>query len=178
MAIRTAGGRSEDDKVPHVDLKPLYTVRFHYPDGWSVGLEGELGREEHHFYFAEGTCEGFLSGRFRAANHPRRRADATFQMNMQGFIETADGALVMADYQGYGRVFKQDARELRGSTWNIRQVVGAAWHVTSDERYTRLNDAVCLISGEVRAPAREGIEQRDVELMFQVSEAVWTPPPD
>jgi hypothetical protein len=39
-------------------LEPLYTIRFFYPDGWSVDLVGKKGTEEDHFYFAEGMCEG------------------------------------------------------------------------------------------------------------------------
>ena len=86
-----------------MQLRPLYTVRFIYPDGWDVELTGSGGTEEQHFYFAEGRCEGVVAGKFRAANHPRRRTDLTFAMDMQGFIQTDDGGLVMVDYQGFGR---------------------------------------------------------------------------
>jgi hypothetical protein len=120
-----------------MQLRPLYTVRFHYPDGWHVDLVGDAGTEEHHYYFAEGRCEGALAGRFRAGNHPRRRTDRTVAMNMQGFIETDDGALIMTEYKGYGRAYPPGRR----------QVVGAAWHVTSHEKYKHLNDAICVISG-------------------------------
>ena len=51
-------------------LEHLYRVRFTYPEGWSVGLEGGW---EQHLYLAEGRCEGALSGRFRGANFPLRR---------------------------------------------------------------------------------------------------------
>ena len=150
-------------------LQPLYTVRFRYPDGWEVALEGEGGREEMHYYFAEGTCGGTITGRFRAGNHPRRRADRTMAMNMQGFIETDDGAMVMVDYQGYGRRYPAGRR----------QVVGAAWHVTDHDNYKRLNDCICVIAGEVRVPTSippEQIKQADVELVFDVSELIWEPP--
>ena len=56
-------------------LTPLYTLRYHYPDGWGVALSGPKGTEELDFYFAEGRCEGLVSGVFRASNHPRKRAD-------------------------------------------------------------------------------------------------------
>ena len=152
-----------------MQLRPLYTVRFHYPDGWEVALEGPSGTEEHHYYFAEGRCEGTLAGRFRAGNHPRRRTDRTFVMNMQGFIETDDGALVMVDYRGYGRAYPPGRR----------QVVGAAWHTTNNEKYRFLNDVVCAISGEVRAPSLPPaeIQQKDVQLVFDVAELVWEAPP-
>lgn len=150
-------------------LEPLYTVRFHYPRGWEVLLEGAEGKEEHHFYFAEGRAEGTITGTFRAANHPRRRVDRTFQMNLQGFIETEDGALIVLEYGGYGRAYPVGRR----------QVVGVASHLSSDARYKRLNDAICVIAGEVRVPdpppAR--LEQKDVTLVFSVSELIWEAPP-
>lgn len=153
-----------------MQLRPLYTVRFHYPDGWQVDLAGAGGTEEYHYFFAEGRCEGTICGRFRAANHPRRRTDKTFAMNMQGFIETDDGALIMIDYQGFGRAYPPGRR----------QVVGAAWHISSHDTYHSLNDAVCVIAGEVRAPAPRStpIQQDEVELVFAVSELVWERPPD
>jgi hypothetical protein len=151
-----------------MQLRPLYVVRFHYPDGWQVDLEGPGGTEEHHYYFAEGRCEGSITGRFRAGNHPRRRTDRTFAMDMQGFIETDDGALIMIDYKGYGRAYPPGRR----------QIVGAAWHVTATERYKSLNDAICVIGGEVRVPVKEGqIEQHEVQLVMAVHEAVWEAPP-
>lgn len=149
-----------------MQLKPLYTVRFRYPDGWQVDLQGPSGTEEHHYYFAEGRCEGSISGRFRASNHPRRRTDRTFAMDIQGFIEVDDGSLIMVEYKGYGRAYPVGRR----------QVVGAAWHITSAERYAFLNDAVCAIAGEVRVPElpRE-LKQEDVELVFAIAELVWEP---
>lgn len=158
-------------------LKPLYTVRFHYPDGWEVKLKDSASEsaatEEEHFYFAEGKCEGAISGDFRAANHPHRRVDKAFAMNMQGFIKTGDGALIMTDYKGYGRSALISHRD-----YKFRQVVGAAWHVTDSEKYRWLNDVVCAISGEVRRPADvppEKTKQADVELVFDVAELVWEP---
>lgn len=152
-------------------LQPLYTLRYRYPDGWEVTLSGELGREEHHYYFAEGTCSGSISGKFRGGNHPRRRTDRTFAMDMQGVIETDDGATIMVDFQGYGRAYPMGRR----------QVVGAAWHVTDHEKYRRLNDVVCAVAGEVRVPAgipADQLKQGDVELVFDVAEVVWEAPAD
>ena len=77
-------------------LDPLYTIRFFYPDGWQINLTGKKGTEEDHFYFAEGKCEGRISGRFRGSNHPHRRTDETAAMNLQGFIKTDDSALINA----------------------------------------------------------------------------------
>jgi hypothetical protein len=91
-------------------------------------------------------------------------------MNMQGFIAADDGALITIDYRGYGRAYPIGRR----------QVVGAAWHLSSHERYRFLNDVVCTLSGEVRVPVPppEPLEQKDVQLVFAVCELVWEPPPD
>jgi hypothetical protein len=150
-------------------VEPLYTVRFIYPQGWEVNLSGPEGKEEQHFYFAEGTVEGKITGKFRAANHPRRRVDRTFQMDMQGFIETADGALITLEYRGYGRAYPPGRR----------QVVGVATHLSDHDAYRRLNDAICAIAGEVRVPSPPPVplEQKDVTLVFGVFELIWEPPP-
>lgn len=151
-----------------MQLKPLYSVRFRYPDAWGVELAGPGGVEQQNFLFAEGACSGSLAGRFRGANHPRRRTDHTFEMNLQGLIETDDGATVLFDYQGYGRSYPKGRR----------QVVGAAKHFSDHEKYQWLNDAICVISGEVRSPAKPAAEirQGDIELVFDVSELVWEAP--
>jgi uncharacterized protein DUF3237 len=153
-----------------VQLKPLYSVRFRYPQAWNVEIKGPGGVEERNFLFAEGVCTGRLSGRFRGANHPRRRTDHTFEMDLQGFIETEDGATVIFDYKGYGRSYPKGRR----------QVVGAAKHVSDHEKYSWLNDSICVIAGEVRSPNKpsEEMVQGDVELVFDVSELVWEAPRD
>lgn len=142
-------------------LEPLYSVRFRYPDGWEVALSGPAGTEERHFYLAEGSCTGRITGRFRGANHPRRRTDHTFTPDFQGVIETQDGAVVMFDYQGYGRAYPAGRR----------QIVTAAWHFSSDERYTWLNDSMALGSGEVRR-----LSDSETELVIDFSEVVWEAP--
>ncbi len=143
-------------------LEPLYTLRFRYPD---EGIAASIGGQEAElFLFASGRAEGLLAGSFRGANHPRRRADGTFRMDLQGVIETDDGADVVLDYQGYGRAYPAGRR----------QVVGAAWHYSDHERHSRLNDAVCVIVGEVRRPSAEA-PQADVELVFEVAEVIWEP---
>jgi hypothetical protein len=157
-------------------LNPVYTVRFHYPDGWEVKLKDpnddkSSATEEEHFYFAKGRCEGSVTGEYQGANHPHRRIDKAFAMNLQGFIKTDDGATIMTDYRGYGRSYPVGRR----------QVVGAAWHVTDSEKYRWLNDAVCAIAGEVRVPRNipvEKLKQADVQLVFSVAEIVWEAPPE
>jgi len=159
-----------------MQLKPLYTIRFFYPEGWEVKLrhpseQSSLTTEEEHFCFPEGRCEGTISGGYRGANHPHRRVDKTFAMNIQGFIKTDDGALIMTNYKGYGRSYPKGRR----------QVIGAAWHVTDSPKYRWLNDSVCAIAGEVRAPVGippEKIRQADVKLVFTIEEIVWEKPPE
>jgi len=36
-------------------LEPLYRIRFTYPEGWAVGLDGGW---QQMFFIAEGCCEG------------------------------------------------------------------------------------------------------------------------
>jgi hypothetical protein len=59
-------------KLSGMRLDPLYRMVFDYPHGWSVALAGE-GTESHHLFFAEGRCDGRLSGPIRGANHPSVR---------------------------------------------------------------------------------------------------------
>ena len=144
-------------------LKPLYSVQFRYPSDWFVELTGPAGKEEQHFFLAEGVATGRVAGRFRGANHPRRRTDLTYTPDFQGVIETDDGAVVMFDYQGYGRAYPPGRR----------QIVTAAWHLSSDERYRWLNDAICVGCGEVRR-----LSDNEPELVIDFSELVWEPPND
>ncbi len=121
-------------------LESLYRVRFGYPQGWAVELEGGW---QQHLYLVEGRCEGGVSGLFRGMNAPRRRTpDRPFCPDLRAVIETDDGATVMFECQGYGRTYPPGRR----------QIVGAVYHLSDDDRYRRLNDVVCVCVGEVRSP--------------------------
>lgn len=144
-------------------LVPLYRVRFEYPRGWEIALAGPESAEGQHFYLAEGACEGRLRGALRGANHPRRRGDRTFEPNMQGIIETHDGAAVFVEYRGYGRAYPAGRR----------QIVATATHLSDDPRYSWLNDALAVGVGEVRSRPSEG-----VDLVIDWSEIVWEPIPE
>jgi hypothetical protein len=133
-------------------LEPLYQVRFTTPEHWSVKLSGSGGSEAQSFLVAEGRCEGGISGRFRAANFPRTRVDGTLLPDFRGAVETDDGAALLFTLRGY----------FRPATGGL---VGSMTHVTDDERYARLNDAVCAVAGEVRPD----------EVVLQIAELVWEP---
>ena len=130
-------------------LEPLYRIRWTTPEAWSVDLFD--GAEGQSFFLAEGRCEGRVTGRFRVANFPRRRADGTLVPDFRGVVETDDGAVLMIVLRGYLR----DRREL----------VGSMTHASDDERYARLNDAVCTVAGEIRPG----------EVVVEVAELVWEP---
>src|SRR4051794_10282155 len=121
-------------------LEPLYRIRFHYPESWTIGLEGGW---EQHLFLAEGRCEGAIEGRFRGANFPQRRTSSgPFRPDFRAVIESDDGATIMFELHGYGRSYPVGRR----------QVVGSVLHLSDNDRYRRLNDVVCVCAGEVRAP--------------------------
>jgi hypothetical protein len=143
-----------------MELKPLYRLRFAYPEAWGINLAGTDSKETQYFFVAEGRCEGRITGRFRGANHPRRRSDGTFQPDFQGVIETDDGAMIFFDYRGYGRAYPLYRR----------QIVIAGTHLTEDERYRWLNDTVSVGVGEVRESPGEASE-----LVIDWAELIWQP---
>ena len=141
-------------------LEPLYRLTFRYPEEWGVATGGDDSLAGLYFFIAEGRCSGNVVGRFRAANHPTRRADGTFLPDCQGVIDTDDGATIIVDIRGYGRAYPVGAR----------QVVVAVTHVSDDPRYNRLNDCLSVGCGEVRR-----LSDDDTELVVDVSELIWEP---
>ena len=145
-------------------VESLYRIRFTYPESWMVRLEGGW---EQHLYLAEGRCEGSIGGRFRGANYPRRQgADGPFRPDIRAVIETYDGAKIMFEMHGYGRAHPPGRR----------QIVGAVFHLSDDERYQSLNDAVCVCVGEVRTSADP--DRSEPDLVLDVAELIWEPIPD
>ena len=130
-------------------LAPLYTIHFAYPEHYF-----SRGPETIGLFFAEGRCEGEVSGRFRGLNHARLREDDVYLPDFHGVIETDDGALVAFHLQGLARKCEYG-----------REVTGTIVHSTGSERYSRLNDAVCVLAGEAR--------RNDIRV--EVSELVWEP---
>jgi hypothetical protein len=137
-----------------VRLEPLYRVEFSYPEHYHVEAADSI-----HLYLAEGRCEGLLSGRFRGANHPRRRSDNVFLPDFQGVIETEDGAVVWFDYRGFGRP-REDGH---------REIVGTASHQCEREPYSRLNSSVCVLVGETRRVDEQS------SIVLDCAELVWEP---
>ena len=145
-------------------LEPLYRLRFTYPQGWEVELEGGW---QQHLYVAEGRCEGAIRGRFHGLNFPQRRTeDGPYCPDLRAVIETDDGATIMVECHGYGRAHPR-AR---------RQIVGSVLHLSDDARYRRLNDVVCVCVGEVRASDDPSALSPD--LVLEVAELVWEPVAD
>jgi hypothetical protein len=115
------------------------------------------------FFLAEGRCEGAVSGRFRGANFPLKEGAGPFRPDFRAVIEADDGAVIMVHWQGYGRTYPAERR----------QVVGSVFHSADREPYRRLNDAVCVCVGEVRAPADPA--QAGPDLVMDVAELIWEP---
>ena len=142
-------------------LEPLYRVRFTYPQGWEVELEGGW---QQHLYVAQGRCEGAISGRFQGLNFPQRRTvNGPFCPDLRAVIETDDGATIMFECHGYGRAYPQGRR----------QVVGSVLHLSDHGRYRRLNDVVCVCVGEVRT--FDEPNESSPQLVMDVAELVWEP---
>jgi hypothetical protein len=140
-------------------LAHLYRVRVHYPQGWAVGLDGGW---EQHLYLADGHCEGSIAGRFRGLHFPlRRTSHGTFCADLRAVIETDDGATMMFECHGYRRAYPPGPR----------QIVGTVVHLSDCGRYVRLNDGVCVCTGEVRAAA--GRDSPD--LVMDVADLIWEP---
>ncbi len=154
-------------------LEPLYRTVFRYPDGGKgTLLQGEAGSEGHYFFVAEGTVEGRVTGTLTGANHPRSRIDKNALPNIQGAIETDDGATIIFDARGFARPYPPENR----------QIVIAITHVTGDERYSWLNDVVCVGTGEFRPRDGGTVEARKVvgaavDFVIDVAELVWEPIP-
>jgi hypothetical protein len=75
---------------------------------------------------------------------PRKEgATGPFRPDFRAVIEADDGAVIMVEWHGYGRAYPPERR----------QIVGSVFHLADREPYSRLNDTVCVCTGEVRTPA-------------------------
>ncbi len=140
-------------------LDPLYTCTFAPTDNWHVALRGAGGVEEQGFLLVEGRADGRVAARLRAANYPRRRTDGTLTPDFRGVLETDDGATVLFAWHGYGRSSDEGSH-----------LLGSITHLSDDDRYSWLNDALCVLTGEVRRQPDGGFR-----VVLDVSELVWEP---
>ena len=124
-------------------LEPLYRLQFSYPESFDAVDERLL--------IAEGYFSGRLSGRFRAANHARVRADGAWLPALSGAVSTDDGAEVLLSLTGIGR----PNAEPQG------RIVAAILH-------TAEGDVLGVVCGEVRGGR---------EIVLDVAELVWEPLP-
>ena len=58
-------------------------------------------------------------------------------------------------------------------SYGLRSIVGSVFHLADREPYSRLNDAVCVCAGEVRAPGDPA--QAGPDLVMNVAELIWEP---
>ena len=141
-------------------LEPLYRCTFAPTESWHVELAGGGGTEGQGFLLVEGRAEGRLTGRLRAANYPRQRADGTLTPEFHGALETDDGATIVFAWRGYGVAAEAGPRRL----------IGSITHLSDDGRYRWLNEVICVLAGEVRPGAGGAFD-----VVLDVSELVWEP---
>jgi hypothetical protein len=149
-----------------VKLEPLYRLRFSYPEGWGAKIAGPHGSEGHYLFIADGTAEGRLQGRIRLVNHPRSRVDGCALPDIQGVIETEDGATVLLDLRGFARPYPEGRR----------QIVVSGHHTTDAEQYAWLNDVVCTGTGEIRPRTGGGPREvvgHQVDFVIDIAELIW-----
>ena len=140
-------------------LEPLYTVTFTTPEAWRVEVSADAGIEGRSFLLAEGRSTGRISARYRAANFPRKRADAALVPEFRGVLETDDGAVIPIEWQGLAVLTDS----------GVPRLLGSLVHTTDGARYCWLNDRVCAVEDEIR-PRTDGSGS---EVVFEVSEMVW-----
>lgn len=150
-------------KTAEIKTTHIYRMKLKYTQGWAVELGAPDRSESQYFFLAEGSCNGQITGNFQAANHPQRRTDGTFMPDVQGIIETDDGAKIYFDHHGYGRAYPAGRR----------QVLAMGTHLSSDPRYNWLNDSIAVGVGEVRS-----LEDGDVEIIVDVFDVAGGEIPD
>jgi hypothetical protein len=113
-----------------------YTTDFHLarPYGNESGVGWGIG---------EGTASGErLSGTVQWSNQPRRRGDGTMLPNARGVITTAEAAEVFFDLTGRTAFVDRDGEKVG------RQLLMTLFE-SEDERYSWLNDTVCMTEGAI-----------------------------
>ena len=142
-------------------MEPLYRLTFRYSQEWNAAPPDDSPPAGGFFFIAEGRCTGAVVGRFLVANHLLQPAGGKFLPDLQGMIETEDGATIVLDLRWQGRADPPGPRQ---------QVVVAVTHTSDDPRYTDLNDSLSVGCGEVRR-----LSAAITELVIDVSELIWEP---
>ncbi len=123
------------------------------PDGGFV-LIRPYGEQGGGYGEGDGTVSGDrLRGTVVWSNHPGRRGDGRMLPDVHGLITTDDGAQILFELRGR-TVFNADRS--RGGQGLIGTFEAA------DDRYTWLNDVVCIAEGVIR-PDPNRIEVRVYE---------------
>ena len=73
-------------------LDPLYRITFAYRE--------RLGAGDELLLLVEGRCEGRVTGRFRGANRARRLPGGAWLPELEGAVETGDGATILLRLTG------------------------------------------------------------------------------
>jgi len=121
-------------------LEPLCELRMQYEND-AVWLTPYGGDERMGYGHGPGKVTGErLQGRIRWSNHPRRREDGVWCPDLNGAIETEDGARLVVALRGYS--IDETVRQRRA-------IVAAAWFWADDERYRWLNYVLGVGEGEI-----------------------------
>lgn len=118
-----------------------YDEQGRVPDEGFVLIRPYGGEEGSGYGEGRGTVSGSrLAGTVVWSNHPHRRSDARMLPDVHGLIVTDDGARAVFELRGR-TVFNED-RSRGGQT-----LIGT--FESADERYTWLNDLVCIAEGTI-----------------------------
>ena len=129
-------------------LEALYRLTFRYAESFRASDERLL--------LAEGRAAGRVTGRFRGANRARQRPDGAYVPDLDGAVQTDDGATILLHLTGYGLPAAEP----------VGRVLACARHTCGDERYRWIDATVCAVAGEVRGGR---------EIVLDVARLVWEP---
>ena len=111
------GGRARGELTLERDATRA-ALHGHLYDAGSQDVEvlTDAGIEGRSFLLAEERSTGRLSARYRAANFPRKRADAALVPEFRGVLETDDGGTILFEWQGLAVLPDSGMRRLLGSS--------------------------------------------------------------
>ena len=139
------------------------TPAVSYPEEWGVNLADPGSTESQWFFIAEGRCEGRIFGRFRGANHPRRRSTERSSPTSRS-DRGCDGATIYFDFGGYGQGLSgrspADCPAMPGISATTNAIAGCSTMVS-------------VSTGEVRV-----MEGQDTVLVLGTAELIWEPRPN